>query len=140
MKSLLRISAHGQTVKQTYTQTAQQILAALKRIETATPHARSTEQEATIQLLGARLEHIELNQQETIILLREQNESIRTNSQAVVRLMQWKEDHVKGTHPALTKQFDTLGSKVNRMGVLDGAVTFIGVIVAGVVAWFQGNK
>lgn len=127
-------------MKLTYTQTSQQILAALKRIETATPPARSTEQEATIQLLGARLEHIELNQRETLDVLKEMNSHQRTNTEALVKLMQWKEDHVKGTHPSLIKQVDALGSKVNKMGFFDGAVTFIGVIVAGVVAWLQGNK
>ena len=120
-----------------YTQISQEILAALERIEATT---RPAEQDAPIQLLEARLEHIELNQRETIVLLREQNESIRTNSQAVVRIMQWKEDHVKETHPGLTKQVDDLGSKVNKMGIRDGAVTLVGVIIAGVVAWFQGNK
>jgi len=120
-----------------YTQISQEILAALERIEATT---RPAEQDAPIQLLEARLEHIELNQRETIVLLREQNESTRTNSQAVVRIMQWKEDHVKETHPSLTKQVEDLGSKVNKMGVRDGVVTLVGVIIAGVVAWFQGNK
>lgn len=127
-------------MKQTYTQTSQQILAALKRIETAPPSAHLVEQEATIQLLGARLEHIELNQRETLDVLKEMNSHQRTNTEALVKLMQWKEDHIKETHPSLIKQVDDLGNKINKMGFFDGAVTFIGVIIAGLVAWFQGNK
>jgi hypothetical protein len=82
-------------------------------------------------LLETRLEGIERRQDEMLTLIREMNGHVRDHGQQLAGLQQWKGDHGEA-HGAITDDVDNLRGRTYGLATLNGILTAIGSIIAGI--------